>query len=576
MEDDVLLEKESRGGIDWVEARELSLQPGGFGERRVELWTKLLHIDTPTPSFPASEPVQPTDGTDSQEVEQEQDAHRDERQIQLDTDRSFVLYPVDNMQERVKLQTELHDLIVALFRKRRTLNYFQGYHDIISVFFLTLPPELQLACVEKMSLHRLRDAMGNGLEPVIGLLRLLKRVLALANPEFSELIEQNTPLPYFALSNLLTLFSHDVPTLALIQHVFDYLLSRPPILSVYLAVAVVLTRKEEAERLTQEGEDGMIHSLLSSLPDLYEEGDHTPTIPESTLKQEFFEQKEHISEVKLESHDNVTHNDSANVEEDSTLEVLPNAETEVSTPDNATEGEDSTSEGVPKSNGDLLPEVKDEVVDESSEISRTPSDSLVLETPPPSSSNVKEEDESYPQTPISSITRRPRVSLSALFRHADSLYEQYPPTHPQIDISSIMGPQSVTLTWSEDPSNLPDDDEAEKMVTRPELIVLPYTEEVPESKETEENEDRYGHHEKKRRRKLKKPRRLGALMVQRKTVVASAVIVLGVAMAVYGTGQFRGGFGDHHRPHREWKAFSRFVGAMFLGAGERLLDTFLK
>ena len=37
--------------------------------------------------------------------------------------------------------------------------------------FLTLPKELQLLCVEKLSLHRVRDAMGSSLEPVVGLLR---------------------------------------------------------------------------------------------------------------------------------------------------------------------------------------------------------------------------------------------------------------------------------------------------------------------------------------------------------------------------------------------------------------------
>lgn len=49
---------------------------------------------------------------------------------------------------------------------------------------------------------------------------------------------RDTPLPYFALSNLLTTFSHDVPTLPLIQHIFDYLLCRAPIASVYLIAAV--------------------------------------------------------------------------------------------------------------------------------------------------------------------------------------------------------------------------------------------------------------------------------------------------------------------------------------------------
>lgn len=48
---------------------------------------------------------------------------------------------------------------------------FKGYHDIASVIFLTMPEELRFPCIEKISLHRLRDSMGAGLEPVLGLLR---------------------------------------------------------------------------------------------------------------------------------------------------------------------------------------------------------------------------------------------------------------------------------------------------------------------------------------------------------------------------------------------------------------------
>lgn len=71
--------------------------------------------------------------------------------------------------------------------------------------FLTLPKELQLLCVEKLSLHHVRDAMGSSLEPVVGLLRyairmvdsllpdqrfrVLTRVLALADPEYAARLE---------------------------------------------------------------------------------------------------------------------------------------------------------------------------------------------------------------------------------------------------------------------------------------------------------------------------------------------------------------------------------------------------
>jgi len=47
-----------------------------------------------------------------------------------------------------------------------------------------------------------------------------------------------SPLPYAALPHLLTLFSHATPTLPLIQHIFDYIFTRPPLIIVYLVAAV--------------------------------------------------------------------------------------------------------------------------------------------------------------------------------------------------------------------------------------------------------------------------------------------------------------------------------------------------
>jgi hypothetical protein len=55
---------------------------------------------------------------------------------------------------------------------------------------------------------------------------------------FITLLDSVAPLPFHALSNLLTLFSHEVPTLPLIQHVWDFLLCREPLAVVWLAAAV--------------------------------------------------------------------------------------------------------------------------------------------------------------------------------------------------------------------------------------------------------------------------------------------------------------------------------------------------
>ncbi|PCH34972.1 hypothetical protein WOLCODRAFT_139669 [Wolfiporia cocos MD-104 SS10] len=520
--------------------------------------------------------------------------HRDERQIGLDTDRSFVLYPVDTEEpgSRERLQAGLHELIVSLFRKRPQLSYFQGYHDIVSVVYLTLPEGLQLPCVEKLSLHRVRDSMGASLEPVVGLLRILQKLLQAADPEFSALLERSAPLPYFGLSNILTLLSHDVPTLSLIQHIFDYLLCRHPIMIVYLVAAITLSRREELRQLATEGEEGMIHSVLSSLPELYEEN-------EQAIDEEADGGTSH-KHVSQDSQAKLTHQ-----RRESTAEFVFIAEQADDTAEEIKENYET------QATIDLItsPPAEDlEAIDDTYQTADTPtyaealssgaSDTAVMsprtafddpETSPAPhcdgdalSEKLKTLESS--STNSDDVPPRPRVSLTSLLMQADALYERYPPTNPSIDMTSIMGPQSIMHTWSEDPSELPDDDEAELMVMKPELVVLPFI--GPEDEIASEDDSSAtasepkagrgrGKQEPRKRRKLRKPRRLA---VQRKTLVAGAVLVLGVAMAVYGmqaggpAAMFRAAREGHHRHSfgKEWKRIGHLVGGVLLGVGERL------
>jgi hypothetical protein len=119
--------------------------------------------------------------------------------------------------------------------------------------------------------------------------RLLKRILQAADPEiarFSATISPVPTLPFFALSWILTLFSHDVDTLEPIQRMFDFLLSRNPISAIYLAVAIIVAKKPQMLRLVREmGQEAMddpsiLHPLFARLPPLV--ADDPDTAP-STL-----------------------------------------------------------------------------------------------------------------------------------------------------------------------------------------------------------------------------------------------------------------------------------------------------
>ena len=70
---------------------------------------------------------------------------------------------------------------------------------------------------------------------------MLQRLLQVADPELSKFSATISPvptLPFFALSWILCLFSHDIDSLEPVQRMFDFLLSRNPVSAIYLAVAV--------------------------------------------------------------------------------------------------------------------------------------------------------------------------------------------------------------------------------------------------------------------------------------------------------------------------------------------------
>ncbi|KAL0959819.1 hypothetical protein HGRIS_011498 [Hohenbuehelia grisea] len=548
---------------DWQNLRVLSLQPGGFGAKRVELWPLILgarplgkanthHADTLT-----------AEDTD-------RPVHPDERQIKLDTQRSFVLYPVEAKDDRDTLQSQLHELLVAVFHRRPSLSYFQGYHDIITVLFLTLPPELQLTCAEKFSLHRVRDSMGATLEPILGLLRVMRSLLRAVDPAYASILERNSPLPYYALSNLLTLFSHDMPTLPLIQHVFDYLLCRPPIYVVYLAAAIVLSRKAEVEIL-EEDEEGMIHSLLSGLPDIYEENDEdqdklsessSPQLLEDTVKSAEDESLPLDEDIKAESDSVMQPPENAG--------PLPEGN---QTSESSLDGDPPKSDDISVQDAPVQPPAEPyhtPHLDDIPEISSDPFSDTPLDLDTHTSElNEKQIPPSHPPSPQPRLIR-PRVTLSSLLAKADALFDEYPPTHPSIVLSSIMGPQSVVYTWSERKADMPSDADAELMVERPDLIVRP----AIEDEDSDPGKEGDVEEEDKKSRRRRKRRRHGLFgRVDKRAVVTSAVLVLGVAVAVYGArARIPGAAGDGHGHGKDLKWLGAWVGGALVGASERFIS----
>ncbi|KAK5187961.1 GTPase-activating protein gyp8, partial [Cryomyces antarcticus] len=65
--------------------------------------------------------------------------HKDEDQVRLDVNRSFVYYPSNESEKQIDhRKQELSNLITEVLRRHPSLCYFQGYHDIVQVLLLVL------------------------------------------------------------------------------------------------------------------------------------------------------------------------------------------------------------------------------------------------------------------------------------------------------------------------------------------------------------------------------------------------------------------------------------------------------
>lgn len=143
------------------------------------------------------------------------------------------------------------------------LSYFQGYHDIVQVLLLVLGEQHAAPAVAEVSLFRIRDYMLPSLSPATKHLQLIPAIIEKADPALRRHISQTQP--FFALAATLTLYAHDIQEYSDIARLFDYVLAREPIVSIYLFAAIALSRRKELLEISVD-EPEMIHFTLSKLP----------------------------------------------------------------------------------------------------------------------------------------------------------------------------------------------------------------------------------------------------------------------------------------------------------------------
>jgi hypothetical protein len=136
------------------------------------------------------------------------------------------------------------------------VRYYQGLHDVASVLLVVTRDELaSYRVLRSLCRAHLRDATRPSLDAVVETLTLaLPPVVRAADPELARCLESARLPPFYALSWLITWFSHDVRDAAEAARLFDLFLSAHPLMPLYVGAAAMRAQRDRLLGAYRKGE----------------------------------------------------------------------------------------------------------------------------------------------------------------------------------------------------------------------------------------------------------------------------------------------------------------------------------
>ena len=194
--------------------------------------------------------------------------HSDDSQIRCDVDRS--MWSVSSTTQwndslRSVRRNALYHIIRAIISRNSSLHYYQGFHDVVSIFVLVLEDDyLAFQVAERVATVFLADCMREDFVVISEVMRFIFPLLEASDPEVTNVLKTAGIEPYFVVSWLLTWFSHDVKDLGVVSRIFDVMLCSHPLYCLYMCAALVVENRDEI--LTCENDFGTLHTCLVHMP----------------------------------------------------------------------------------------------------------------------------------------------------------------------------------------------------------------------------------------------------------------------------------------------------------------------
>lgn len=217
---------------------------------RLLVWPKLVKADM----------IETIPRPDNREME----THPFYTQVVMDVNRSLKRFPPSIEEtQRLSMQQQLIQLIMRVLIKNPSLYYYQGYHDICVTFLLILGEEMAFHVVDSISRTHLKQHMEKTMETTADLMEFILIMVDEEDGQLGDFMYKSGVGTIFALSWVITWFSHIFRDYKTVGRLFDLFLADDPMLPIYLSTTIVLYKKDDILKL--DCDMAVVHQYLCSI-----------------------------------------------------------------------------------------------------------------------------------------------------------------------------------------------------------------------------------------------------------------------------------------------------------------------
>lgn len=205
--------------------RKASVYGFGTNSQRRAAWKLLLQVPPYSPTISPS------------------NHHNDFHQVKLDINRSYLHIKDANIQKEKR--ASLQNVIMAILERNPDISYYQGLHDVTAVVLAFAKESLASLFVESLAHGHLLPYCQKNLNGLSSVLMFTFPLIREIDPELGNFFSSNEVPETIATPFIMTLFTHCAITKVQSLRILDFLVASHPLMSLYLFVAIILSKKQE-------------------------------------------------------------------------------------------------------------------------------------------------------------------------------------------------------------------------------------------------------------------------------------------------------------------------------------------